>query len=263
MTSPFPGMDPYSERHWGDVHSRLVLYASDFLRPFLPDGLYSRVEERVFIESPFDDLDTMVPDVRVIKHPSRRRKTAEPETDVAVAEPVIVYLPDEEIHETYVEIRDAKSGHRVVTVIEVLSPSNKRTGDGRERYLEKQKDLRKAGVSLIEIDFLRSGRPIFPISDDLLPESHRTEYRVCIRRGWSPNNIEVYAVPLRQPLPGISIPLRSRDESVTLNLQAVFDQVYENGDYEMTIDYHADPNPPLKLDDAKWADELLRAKGLR
>jgi len=263
MPSPFPGMDPYLERHWGDVYSSLVQYARDSIRPGLPIDLYARVEERVFVESPWDNTDTMVPDVHVVEHPFRRRSGEPVQSDVAVAEPVVLHLPEEEIHETYVEIRDAKSGHRVVTVIEVLSPSNKRDGDGRDKYLEKQNELRAADVSLVEIDLLRSGRPMFSISPELLPESHRTEYRVCVRRGWSPKNLELYALPLKQPLPGIPVPLRHRDESVTLDLQAVFNQVYENGDYEMTVDYTADPAPPLSPDDAKWADAMLREKGRR
>jgi len=263
MPSPFPGMDPYLEQHWGDVHSRLVLYISDFLRPGLPADLYARVEERIFIESPLDDLATAVPDVRVVEHPTQRRTETSTAPDVAVAEPVVVYLPDEEVHETYVEIRDVRSNHRVVTVIEVLSPSNKREGDGRRQYLEKQKSLKKTGVSLVEIDLLRSGKPTLPIPTESLPQSHRTDYRVSIRRGWNPDNIQIYGLPLRKPLPGIPVPLRHREEQVTLDLQAVFNQAYENGDYAMTIDYTRDPDPALKPDDAQWADSLLREKGLR
>lgn len=263
MPSPFPGMDPYLEKHWGDVHSRLVLYASDMLRPGLPGDLYARVEERVFIESPTVEYTTAVPGVRVMEHPSRMRDTAEEPGGVAVVEPIIVRFPDEEVHETFVEIRDAKSGHRVVTVIEVLSPSNKRSGDGRDQDLEKQDTLRDAGVSLVEIDLLRTGQPTFPIAGDVLPESHRTDYRVCVRRGWKRRDIEVYAAPLRQRLPVVPVPLRNAEESVSLDLQSLVDLAYENGDYAMTMDYTLDSEPPLKPDDAKWAHELLRQKGLR
>ncbi len=234
-----------------------------FCALFCQATLYARVEERVFIESPLDGFETMVPGVRVIEHPNRRRRTAPVESDVAVADRVIIHLPDEEVHETYIEIRNSKSGHCVVTVVEVLSPSNKREGDGRKKFLEKQREMRTAGVSLVEIDLLCAGRPIFPISNTVLPKSHRTDYRVCVRLGGSPRSVGVYAVPLRQQLPGVPIPLRNREESAKLDLQAVFDQVYERGEYEMTVDYTANPNPPLSPDDATWADELLRAKGLR
>src|SRR5438093_5157102 len=121
MQSPFPGMDPYLERHWGDVHHSLITYARDQLREVLPKDLRARVEERVFVESP---------DIVEIDDPAT---------------------------EGYIEIIDASSGGRVVTVIEVLSPANKVAGDGQEKYLQKRQELRDAKVSLVEIDLIRAG----------------------------------------------------------------------------------------------------------
>lgn len=263
MPSPFPGMDPYLEQHWGDVHSGLVQYARDLIRPGLPQDLYARVEERVYVESPLDDVNAPIPDLRVVEHPTKLRPNLPVESDVAVIEPIVLHIREEELRETYIEIRDSKSDHQVVTVVEVLSPSNKRTGSGREEYVRKQKPLRNACVSLVEIDLLRSGQPTFPVSQANLPRSHRTPYRVCIRRGWSAGKVEVHPIRLQQKLPGIPIPLRNDDESVVLDLQSAFAPAYENGDYEMTIDYTADPVPPLEPDDAEWADKLLKEKGLR
>jgi hypothetical protein len=54
MASPFPGMDPYLEQHWGDVHQSLIIYAGDHLQKLLPKDLRARVEERVFVESAQD-----------------------------------------------------------------------------------------------------------------------------------------------------------------------------------------------------------------
>ena len=36
MRSPFPGMDPYLEQFWGDVHHRLITYTCDALQRHLP-----------------------------------------------------------------------------------------------------------------------------------------------------------------------------------------------------------------------------------
>lgn len=36
MASPFPGMDPYLEQFWRDVHARLIIYAADQLQAKLP-----------------------------------------------------------------------------------------------------------------------------------------------------------------------------------------------------------------------------------
>ena len=39
--------------------------------------------------------------------------------------------------------------------------------------------------------------------------------------------------------------------------------VYEEGDYDLDIDYLSDPVPPLVPIHAEWADRLLKSKGLR
>jgi len=45
MKSPFPGMDPYLEDHWLDVHAGLAVFTRDQLRTQMPSGLIVRVEE--------------------------------------------------------------------------------------------------------------------------------------------------------------------------------------------------------------------------
>src|SRR5687767_1239204 len=90
VKSLFPEMDPYLEKHWRDVHSRLVIYACDTLQSRLPTGLRARVEERVFVESPDDESRSFYPDVRVIE---RKPGRSAPESGVAMAEPIVVRLP--------------------------------------------------------------------------------------------------------------------------------------------------------------------------
>src|SRR5580658_2686956 len=127
MPSPFPGMDPYLERHWGDVHARLIIYASDQLNKALPSDLRARVEERVFVETP-EGHRPIIPDIRIVKRRIPGREPIRAAGGAAIAEPLIVPL-DEPITESYIEIRDVSAGHRVITVIEVLSLSNKTPGD--------------------------------------------------------------------------------------------------------------------------------------
>src|SRR5262249_46901068 len=168
MKSPFPGMDPYLERHWGDVHQALVTYIRDQLQASLPEGLRARMQERVYIESP-DWRHEYYPDVRVIERPrdvSIGGATAVAEPAVvtqaedgfpAPAEPIVIRLDQEPVTEGYIEIVDVKSGHRVITTIEVLSPSNKHVGDGQRLFLQKREDMKSAGVNIVEIDLLRGG----------------------------------------------------------------------------------------------------------
>ena len=255
MPSPFPGMDPYLEAHWGDVHSSLVLYSRDFLQARLPGALYARVEERIVVERFDGELARPVPDVRIVEHPGKSRAGGAVGV-LDTTDPVVISLPDEELVEHYIEIRDAGSGHQVVTVIEFLSASNKRPGDGRDQYLTKAESLRLGGVSLVEIDLLRTGMRGLPIPDETLLPGQRTAYRAVVKRGWVPRKVEVYPISLRARLPVIRIPLRETDADVPLDLQRVIEQVYENGSYALTTDYSRSPSPPLEEADAAWAKEL-------
>src|SRR5262245_29093444 len=133
MPSPFPGMDPYLEAHWRDVHARLIIYACDALQGVLPEPLRARVEESVLLETPTGVGDhPLFPDVRVVEYTSRRETGARLKPDAPVAGALLVEVEPEMVAETYLEIIDRESGNRVVTVIEFLSPSNKSPGPNRE-----------------------------------------------------------------------------------------------------------------------------------
>ncbi len=264
MASPFPGMDPYLERFWGDVHHSLVTYARDQVQHRLPSGLIARMEERVFLEMPEGNGRSMYPDVRVVERRPGTAGVAIAADGVAVAEPELVHVPaDEPVTEAFIEIIEARSGHRVVAVIEFLSPTNKAPGPGQDLYLQKERELRQARVSLVEVDLVRTGRRILAGSPYLVPTPEQTAYVACVRRGWRTSPLETYRLPLRQRLSAMRIPLRKTDADVPLDLQALVDQAYRNGRYEEEIDYRQPPDPPLEAADAAWADELLRGQGRR
>lgn len=262
MQSPFPGMDPYLEKHWRDVHHRLVIYSCDQLQEQLPNDLRARVEERVYFEPEEGDGRSMYPDVRVIE-----KRTPSPSSTgvlerAIVAGPLEIEAGDEPVTEGYIEIIDVGTGRRVVTVIEFLSLSNKLSGDGQDDYRKKQRELIAGDVNLVEIDLLRAGKRITAVRQSKIPRSHRTTYHICVRRSTRKSKAEVYRAPLRERLPAIMIPLRPTDADVPLDLQILVEQCYRNGRYD-DLDYKSDPIPPLDPDDARWAVELLRAKGLR
>ena len=266
MQNPFPGMNPYLEQFWGDIHHRLITYASDALQGRLPRDLRARVQERVFVETPDDEERNIYPDIRIVeRHRVRQRKgktVTATNGNIAVAEPLSIRVPDDPITQGYIEILDLATGRRVVTVIEVLSPSNKIAGPGGELYAQKQEECRRGGVNLVEIDLLRAGRWVLSAPEELVEDSHRTPYKVCVFRPkgqlW-----QFYRAPLRERLPVIRIPLRERDADVPLDLQALIEQCYRNGGYDEDIDYEREPIPPLSKEDGRWADLLLRKKGGR
>src|SRR5438874_6255874 len=115
MPSPFPGMDPYLEQFWGDIHHALITYARDQLQGVLPGDLRARVEERVFVESPLGRERTMYPDIRVVERGRRQRGKPAASGAVAVAEPLRIRLPDEPVTQGFIEIIDLSTGRRVVT----------------------------------------------------------------------------------------------------------------------------------------------------
>ena len=262
MGSPFPGMDPYLEQHWRDVHHRFTTYACDALQAGLPRDLRARLEERVFVESADSQGRSVYPDIRVVERSKSRQPPLPATGGIAVADPLILRLEDEPVSEGFIQIIDVATGNQVVTVIELLSLSNKLPGEGNQLYLKKQQECRAGGVSLVEIDLLRSGKRVLSIADGLVPRDYRTPYRICVRRGWQPAEVELYKAPLRERLPAIRVPLRATDPDAGLDLQLLIDQCHRNGGYQ-DIDYSRDPDPPLEAEDAAWADDLLRKSGLR
>ena len=259
MPSPFPGMDPYLEAHWGDVHQSLITYARDQLQSRLPVDLRARVEERLFVELPDGPGRSIYPDVHIVERPYREQDSGSVAVAEPAAEPLVIRFPDEEVTESYIEILDVRSGYRVVTAIEFVSLANKMPGPGRDSYLRKQKELRAARANSVEIDLLRAGESVLAIAPYNTPPEYRTTYRVCVWRAADPLAYEIYRAPLQERLPSIRIPLRPTDEDVILNLQALIEQCYKNGGYD-DIDYKAEPIPPLSPTDVQWAAELLKAK---
>jgi hypothetical protein len=263
--SPFPGWDPYLQGYWRDVHQSMVVYTRDYLRAQLPADLRVRVEERVFLEAEDDGVPrsgSYVPDVSVIEWP-RPRSGATTTIEQAVAEPLKIRYPFEPLTEGYIEIRDASSGGRLVTSIEFTSPTNKAPGKGADSFRKKQQDCRNANVSVVEIDLIRGGEHILMVPVERIPLNRRDPPFACVFEAWNQIDLLFYAISIQQRLPAIRIPLRQTDKQARLDIQAIFDQAYLNGDYGADIDYSVDPDVSLTPDERQWLDAHLRAQGLR
>jgi hypothetical protein len=257
-------MDPYLEAHWRDINARLVIYASDALQGVLPPPLRARVEETVLLETPQGWGDhALYPDVRVVEYASTRIRGTRGKSGTAVAEPILVDLEPEPATETFIEIIDRESGNRVVTVIEFLSPSNKSPGPNREQYMRKQREICSSDANLVEIDLNRVGVHTLAFPLFHLKPRAQTSYMASVRRVTVRDKAQVYPMPLSLPLPTVHIPLRPDDADAPLHLQALVDQCYRNGGYEGTLNYAADPDPPMVGADKEWADTMLRDRGLR
>lgn len=262
IKSPFPGMDPYLEMHWLDVHTRLVHNAANAIQRQLTGPLRARMGERLVVEEQFDPLRSIYPDIRVFEHGVRGRGVLPSAGGVAVAEPLVMRVESEQMRQTFVQIIDASSGGRLVTLIEFLSPTNKRPGDGHRKYLQKQQEVQEADVNLVAIDLTRGGNRDLVCRTAGLPREYETTYLAWAFRGFGVDQYEFYRLPLRERLPALRIPLRKDDPDAALDIQPLVEQAYDEGRYD-DIDYRKPLDPPLQPEDATWADELLKAAGKR
>lgn len=251
MPSPFPGMNPYLEQEdvWHDFHERFCPACADWLMPQIRPKYVARIDESVYLhELPAGERRPIGrPDV-TIAH-ARRNELA---TGVAVVEaPAVGWLPvavDEE-RLSYLEIRD-RATRRVVTAIELLSPSNKATGPNREQYLLKRRRLLLSDAHLVEIDLLRGGlRP--PI--EALPPC---DYVVMVSRAEARPQVELWPLRLTDPLPMLPIPLLAGDADARLDLKALLDRIHDAAGYEDDI-YQGVPVPPLSAEQNVWAQPFI------
>jgi len=164
-------------------------------------------------------------------------------------------LPDR-VRERYLEIRDTAT-HEVVTVVELLSPTNKQPGENRHQYERKRRQVLDSLTSLVEVDLLRAWEPM-PMAP--IPPSH---YRILVSRGWERPKAQLYPFNLNEPIPEIPIPLRPGESEPTLSLGELLSQVYEQVRYDLRIDYTAEPEPPLDPAVSAWSHGLLRQANLR
>jgi hypothetical protein len=265
MPGPFPGMDPYLEKRtfWQGAHNKLLTFMETALNATLPSPYVANTETRCYIERL---PETIIPDLAVSQ--AAQLEAVPSSSGVLVREPyspsVYFKVHELEIEEAYIDVLNLEDNRRIIASIELLSHTNKTTRDkGRERYLEKQRRVLHSTAHLLEIDLLRAGRHTVAIAPSDLKLARRYDYLVCLHRAGTGQEFEVWFNTIRERLPVIRVPLEQDIPDVPLDLQAVFDRLYEEGAYLRKIDYTQEPVPPLNAEDAAWADALLRAKGLR
>ena len=261
MELPFPGMDPYLELPtlWPDVHTALITAMRDAIQEQLGPNYVALIVPYVALESIeiAPARQVVVPDVGVLRDDAPQAGVAVmPITPAPLILPVQITVPTRYAR---IEIR-AVTQQTLVTVIELLSPENKRAGaDGADAYEKKRQELFASSAHLLEIDLLRAGvRP--RLARPLPPAA----YCVLLSRADQRPMVEVWPIGLSERLPVLPVPLMRPDPDVPLDLGAVLRGVYRRARYERLIDYRGDPPPPpLAPEEAAWLDQHLRAQGLR
>jgi hypothetical protein len=159
----------------------------------------------------------------------------------------------EEIVERYLEIRSAPD-NEVITIIELLSHSNKSSQRGREQYERKRMAALASMTHLVEIDILRAGDPM-PMR--IVGNGHRTDYRIVVSRAYRRPRADIYLFGVRNSIPDFPIPLRPGEVEPILRLNQVLHDMYDRAGYDLAIDYDQQADPPLASEDAQWAAQLL------
>jgi hypothetical protein len=256
-------MDPWIERYWNDVHPRVIEEIADQISEALPSGLFVSVQRDVYVVDPDSPRTRQVyePDAAVVGHDAATAaRSSSDDGGVAVAEPIRLLVNAEPVSQGHLEIRDLRDGRRLVTAIEVFSPTNKRGRLGRAEYVRKRNAYFRAGANVVELDLLRAGRHLVAVSLDSLREQDITPYKCCVRRAaadGAPATVEYYPIPLRSRLPRVRLPLRPADADGIVDLQRPIDVVYARRRLGEQIDYNRPPTPRLSPVDAEWAAECI------
>ncbi len=251
MPSPFPGMNPYLEQEsvWHSFHEQFPAYCQEILTAQVRPKYFVKLDVNIYIHELPDDQRRLGgrPDVTI----GTRFDTSQAGRGSALAAPLFgSFGPAVDIvNEAFIEIHNSET-RKVVTVIELLSPTNKSPGPDRETYLAKRLRYAHSNVHLVELDLLR-GWPRMPVEG--LP---RCDYCVLVSKADERPRVGLWPLMLRDPLPTIPIPLLPGDAPAELDLQALLHRLYDAGGYEDYI-YSGRPEPPLSTIDQAWANEIL------
>lgn len=254
MASPFPGMNPYLEHAsvWHDFHEAFCPALRDALTALVRPQYIVKIDEQVYLHELSAEERRLIgrPDVAIAESGRGGTATAVSSTLSAPFQGELFPSFDEE-RLSFLEIRDRES-RKLITVIELLSPTNKEPGAGHAQYLGKRENLIQNGVNFVEIDLLRAGtRP--PIKH--LPQC---DYYVMVARPQDWPKVGLWPIMLRDILPRIPIPLKPGDGDVEVELQPIVDGIYDRAGYEDYV-YTTPLESPIGSADLAWVNERVAA----
>lgn len=256
-------MDPYieTEELWPDFHQELATVMRTQLIPQIRPKYRATVDTTIVYEEISRGKSyPMRPDVLLY----RESQPASPQP--AGAETVhrtITPAPVIQEVELMVEHRlrainiYTTKQKQLVTSIEILSPANKVSrGPAYEQYIRKRNRLWSSPVHIIEIDLLRAGHRI--ILGRNLTEA---AYYATLSRSEKRPIVEIWPMPLGQPLPNLPVPLLAPDPDVVLDLNGAIATIYDHAGYDYGIDYHQPPPPPLSDEEQARVTAILGTGG--
>jgi hypothetical protein len=220
-------MDPYLEddKRWPAFQPLLVHALYQMLMPGLMDRYRARVGEREY--------------------------TSE--------EALFTSIVRQEHKEAFVEVRQRADG-RLITLLEVISPSNKITAEGRRIYRTRREEVRRMNANIVEIDLVLQGQSLIDCTKDT---TQTWDYAVVVTRWTHPDRYEIYSATLAKRLPRFRVPLASDDRDTVLDLQSAVSKAIDQGGFASAISYARDPATHLTDENRKWLNDRLREEKLR
>jgi hypothetical protein len=250
-------MNPYLENDdaWHNFHEQFPAVAVEMLVPQLGPNYFVKVDEHVYIHEMPEERRRLWGRSDIHLGQNSKPASGEPSGSAAISTaPCRVTLPEvDRVGMSYLEIRDRRN-RRLVTVLELLSLSNKRPGEDREQYLTKRAEIISGQAHFVEIDLLR-GWERMPFAEDIT-----CDYCVLVSRYEERPAGGFWPIRLRDSLPRIRIPLLGGDTEPVLDLQTILHTLYDRGGYDRFL-YESQPDPPLSDEDAARARSLI-ATGL-
>jgi hypothetical protein len=236
-------MDPFIEGNlWTTFHSQMAAEIARQLTPQVAPRYEAHAETRDIYDTG-EDLEALIesPDPGVSVLDDGRTPLEIP-----------TGLPERVPH-YWVEIREPEN-RRLLTLIEILSPANKR-GEARQDYLEKRNSVLRSSANLLEIDLVRQGRRL-PAGRPL-PDA---AYFVFLSRAARRPRMQIWPIPLDRVLPPVPVPLLNDDRDLQLDLQAAFNQVYDVSRYDLLLDYTKAPEVAVPGSATEWLRKVLRSR---
>jgi hypothetical protein len=245
-------MNPYLEHPaiWHDFRERFMPLAAEFIGSQVLPRYFVKIDQHLYIHQPDAAERLFIGRGDVAVTPGvPTAVTDQTATQILEAPEQVEQVVVDEERVSFLEIRDRDS-RQLITVVELLSPSNKYAGPDREQYLGKHYNLLKTAANLVEIDLLRGG-PRMPWLN--LPPC---AYCVVVSRWYRRPRAGAWPIDLRDRLPVIPVPLKQGEADATLDLQQVLHRIYDVAGYAYYI-YTNELEPALSAEDAVWARGLL------
>jgi hypothetical protein len=239
---------------WSSFHAKLANTLQELLDSTLPPNYYAALEQGFQIsEIGEEKLENSgsEPDVTILQRSPTISSLQSPSGATPTATiPLRETLEFDDEDDRYIRVSVYKSEPddargKLVTAIEIISPSNKPPRPGYSLYVVKRVNLLIAGINLVEIDFLHESHPI----NEKLPvyrtrESNSFPYNIGVSIPYpdmESGNLTWYGVEVDKPLPVIFLPLKG-EAAMPLDINIAYNQVFERSrQFSILVDYEKQP----------------------